>query len=200
MRTYSFSLGWRDNPSAWTVSKTWHPMSWMCLYFLKINDQKVTEIVIGKMIIPSKSDKDWTKTVASTLFTRFSMIWPTDLMFVPTWPIFELDRDNVKMIILSKFDDDRTKTVASRVFTRFFYELIYWPYFWPDITHIRKWPRNCQDNHSKQVWWISDQNVARGVFTWSFYDLTYWPSFWPDMTHIWIWPRYYQSDYSEQVW
>ena len=33
------------------------------------------------------------------------MIWPTDLVFDPTWPIFELDRYIVKMIILSKFDD-----------------------------------------------------------------------------------------------
>ena len=47
----------------------------------------------------------------------FSMIWPTDLVFDPTWPIFELDRDIDKMIILSKFDDDWAKTVASRVFT-----------------------------------------------------------------------------------
>ena len=38
----------------------------------------------------------------------FSMIRPTDLVFDPTWPIFELDRDIVKMIILSKSDDDWT--------------------------------------------------------------------------------------------
>ena len=69
------------------------------------------------MIILSKFDKDWIKTVASRVFTRFFYdltYWP----FVdPTWPIFELDEDIVKMIILSKFDDDWTKTVASRMFT-----------------------------------------------------------------------------------
>ena len=36
----------------------------------------------------------------------FSMIWPTDLVYDMTWPIFELDLDIVKMIILSKFDED----------------------------------------------------------------------------------------------
>ena len=67
----------------------------------------------------------------------FSMIWPTDLVFYPTSPIFELDWDIVKMIILSKFDEDWTKTLASRVFTRFFHDLTYWPSFWPNVTHIR---------------------------------------------------------------
>ena len=157
---------------------------------------------IVKMIILCKFDEDWTKTVASRVFTRFfhefylltlfltrghpysnlteilsrwsfwaslmkigpklwslecsqgfSMIWPTDLVFDSTWPIFEFDWDIVKMIILSKFDDDWTKTVASRVFTRFFFELTYWPGFWPHMTHIRTWPRYCQDDHSEQVWW-----------------------------------------------
>ena len=160
---------------------------------------------IVKMIILSKFDEDWTKTMASRVFTRFfhdltywpsfwpnvthiqislrycqddhskqvwwrleskmwplecsqgfSMIWPTDLVCEPTWPIFELDRDIVKMIILSKFDDDWTKTVAFRVFTRFFFELTYWPCFWPHMTHIRTLPRYCQDDHSEQVWWWLD--------------------------------------------
>ena len=164
---------------------------------------------IVKMIILSKFDEDWTKNVASRVFTRFfhdltywpsfliqrhpywtlteilsgwsfwaslmkigpklwplecsqgfSMIWPTDLVFDPASPIFELDWDIVKMIILSKFDEDWTKNVASRVFTRFFNDLTYWPCFWPDMTHIRTWPRYCQDNHSEQVWWWLGQNCG----------------------------------------
>ena len=75
----------------------------------------------------------------------FSMIWPTDLVLDPMSPIFELD----KMIVLSKFNEDWTKTVASRVFTRFFYDLTYWPTFWPDMTNIQSWPRYCQDDHSE---------------------------------------------------
>ena len=114
---------------------------------------------IVKMIILCKFDKDWTKTVASRVFSMcfwfdlltlfltqhdpysnlteilsswlfwaslmmivpklwplefsqgFSMIWPTDLVFDPTWPIFDLFRDIVKMIILRKLDEDGTKTV-----------------------------------------------------------------------------------------
>ena len=160
---------------------------------------------IVKMIILSKFYDDWTKNVASRVFTMFfyyftywpcfltqhhpyshiteilsrwsfwaslmkigpklwhlkcsqcfSMIWTTDLVFDPTFPIFEVVRDIVKMIILSKFDDDWTKTVASRVFTMFFYDLTYWPSFWPDMTHTRTWPRYCQDDHSEHVWWRLD--------------------------------------------
>ena len=69
----------------------------------------------------------------------FSMKWPTDLVFNPTSPIFELDWDIVKMIILSKFDEDWSKTVASSVFTRFFYDLTYWHSVWPRMIHIRSW-------------------------------------------------------------
>ena len=71
---------------------------------------------IVKMIILSKSDEDWTNTVASIACSQgFSMICPTDLVFDLTWPIFKLDRDIVKVIILSKFDKDWTRTVASSV-------------------------------------------------------------------------------------
>ena len=70
----------------------------------------------------------------------FPMIWPSDLVFDLAWPIFELDPDIVKMIILSKFDEDLTKTVVSKVFTKFFYDLTYWPSFWPDMIHIKSWP------------------------------------------------------------
>ena len=66
----------------------------------------------------------------------FSMIWPTNLVFDPTSPIFKLDWDIVKMIILSKFDEDWTKTVASWVSTNFFHDLTYWPCFWPNVTHF----------------------------------------------------------------
>ena len=130
---------------------------------------------IVKMIILSKFDEDWTKTLASfwaslmkiepklwplECLQGFSKIWPTNLVFDPTSPIFKLDWDIVKMIILSKLDEDWTKTVAPRVFTRFFHDLTYWPSFWPNVTHIRTWMRCCQDDHSEQVWWRLDQNCG----------------------------------------
>ena len=90
----------------------------------------------------------------------FSMIWPIDLVLDPMSPIFELDRDIVKMIVLSKFDEDWTKTVVSRVFTRFFFDLAYWPSFWPNMTHIRTWSRYCLDDHSEQVWLRLDKNCG----------------------------------------
>ena len=154
---------------------------------------------IIKMIILSKFDKIGPKLWPLGCSQCFSMIWPTDLVFDPTSPIFELNWDIVKMMILSKFDEVCTKNVASRVFTRFFHDLTYWPCFWPDMTHIRTWPRYCQDNHSEQVWWWLGQTVASRMFTRFFNYLTYWPCFWPDMTYIRTWPRYCQDDHSEQV-
>ena len=90
---------------------------------------------IVKMIILSKFDDDWMKTLASRVFTRFFhdlTYWPC---FWPDMTLFELDWDIVNMIILSKFDDDWTKTVASVVFTRFFYDMTLFltrhdPYFY----------------------------------------------------------------------
>ena len=100
----------------------------------------------------------------------FSIILSGDLLFDPTWPIFELDRDIEKMIILSKFDEDWTKTVASRVLTRFFYDLTYWPSFWTDITHIQTWPRYCQDDHSEQVWY----RLVQYCGLYSFHNVFLW--------------------------
>ena len=125
---------------------------------------------IVKMIIWASLMKIGRKLWPLECSQGFLKIWPTDLVFDPTWPIFELDRDIVRMIILSKFDDDWTKTMASRVFTRFFYDLTYWPCFWPNMTHIWTWLRYCQDDHSEQVSWWLDQNwgllSVHKVFLW----------------------------------
>ena len=72
----------------------------------------------------------------------FSLIWPTDLVFDPTWPRFELGLKIIEMNILTKSDEDWVKTVTARVLTRFFFDLTYWPSFWPHVTQIRTWPRD----------------------------------------------------------
>jgi len=46
---------------------------------------------------------------------EFSMIWPGDIVFYPTWPIFELGLEIVKTNILTKFHQNRVENVASRV-------------------------------------------------------------------------------------
>ena len=45
----------------------------------------------------------------------FSKIWPSDLLFDPTPPMFELDPDIIKTNILSKFEEDWAENVAPRV-------------------------------------------------------------------------------------
>ena len=64
---------------------------------------------IVTMIILSKFDDDWTKSVASKVFTMFL----EDLTYWPSFwsrhePIFKLDWDIVTTIILSTFDEDWT--------------------------------------------------------------------------------------------
>ena len=49
----------------------------------------------------------------------FSKIWPGDLVFDPTWPIFELVRDIIQKNILTNFHEYPTENVASRAYTRF---------------------------------------------------------------------------------
>ena len=50
----------------------------------------------------------------------FSKIWPSDLVFDPTWPSFEADLDIIMVNILTKFHELWIKTVPSRMYTRFF--------------------------------------------------------------------------------
>ena len=137
----------------------------------------------------------------------FSMIWPTNLVLGPTWSIFDLDQ------VWWRLD----QTMVSKVFTRFFYDLTYWPNFWPNMIHIRSWPSlmkigpklwplKCSQGFFFMIWLLTKfltwdnpysiltkleedwtKTVASRVFTRFFYDLTYWPSFWPDMTHTQSW-------------
>ena len=149
------------------------------------------------MIIGSRFDEDWTKTVVSRVFTRFfydlaywpsfltrydpysnltkilsiwslgarlmkigrklwplecsqgfSMIWPTDLVFDPTWLIFELYPNFIK----PKHSDKFFMTIGCIMWPvlcsqGFFYHSTYWPSFWPDMTYILAWPRYCLDDH-----------------------------------------------------
>ena len=47
-------------------------------------------------------------------FTQgFSNIWPGDIVFDLTWPIFKFVRDFIKTNILIKFHDYQTENVAS---------------------------------------------------------------------------------------
>ena len=53
----------------------------------------------------------------------FSKIWPSDLVFDPAWPTFELGLDIMIISILIKLHELWIKTVPSRVYTRFFWDL-----------------------------------------------------------------------------
>jgi len=52
----------------------------------------------------------------SQVFLLF--FWPSDLIFDPAWPSFELSRGINGTNVLTKFHEDYTMNVASRVFTR----------------------------------------------------------------------------------
>ena len=74
----------------------------------------------------------------------FYIFRPTDLVFDPTWPSFELDLDIIKVNILNNFHEDLVKYMASREVTRFFYfrptDLVFdgtWPSFELDLDIIK---------------------------------------------------------------
>ena len=48
----------------------------------------------------------------------FSKILPSDLVFDPIQPNFELVQDFIKANILTKFYEDRTENMPSRAYTR----------------------------------------------------------------------------------
>ena len=48
----------------------------------------------------------------------YPKIWPSDLVFDPTWPIFKLVQDFIKTNILTKFHDYQTESVASTANTK----------------------------------------------------------------------------------
>ena len=66
----------------------------------------------------------------------FSIIWPGDLVFTPSWPRFELNLDIINTNILNKVHKDPFENVASRAVTRFFYYLTWWPSFKSKWTQI----------------------------------------------------------------
>ena len=75
----------------------------------------------------------------------FSKIWPSDLVFHPSWPIFKLVRNIIKENILSNFQEHWTENMA---YTRFFLDLTWWPSFWPNMAHFHTLSRHNQDKHS----------------------------------------------------
>ena len=80
----------------------------------------------------------------------FSIIWPIDLVFDPTWLNIELDLDIIKMNILINYQEDTLKNMTPIENTTFFYYLTYWPSFWPHMTQYRIWPRH-RDEHPDQL-------------------------------------------------
>ena len=81
----------------------------------------------------------------------FSKIWPSDLVFDLTWPIFDLVWDFIKTNILTKFQDYWTENVASGAYTRF-------SKIWPsDLLFDPTWPifSNSSEISSRQTFWPS---------------------------------------------
>jgi len=66
---------------------------------------------------------------------EFPKICPGDLVFDPTWPIFELGLDIAKTNILIKFHQNRVANLASRLEKKEF------PKIWPgDLVFDPTWP------------------------------------------------------------
>ena len=70
----------------------------------------------------------------------FPIMWPSDLVFDPTWPNFELDLDIIKLNILTKFHEVPLKDMASRDKVFLLSDLVFdpkWPNFKLDRDFIK---------------------------------------------------------------
>ena len=121
----------------------------------------------------------------------FHIIRTSDLVFDPTWRIFEFDRDFIEAIILSKICEDWTKNVASSVHKLF---------LWFDLATYFLIPLDPHSNLTeislRQSFWACFMKIEPTCGLYSvhifFYDL--WP-----ITHIQILQRYYRGNHSGQV-
>ena len=129
----------------------------------------------------------------------FLLIWPSDLVFDPTWPSFELDLEFIKTNIMSNIHDECFKNVTARVLTRFSADLARWPTVVFDPT----WPSFELDleliktNILSKIHDDCFKNVTARVLTRFSADLARWPSFLPQVTQFRTWPRN-QDKYIEQ--
>ena len=115
----------------------------------------------------------------------FNEIWPSKLVFNPTWPVFKLDHDIIKSNFLAEFYEDWSKTVAPGVHTTFWRNLTQWPSFF-----IRHNP------HSNLTKVLSSQ-IFKQCFT--KIEAKLWPpgciqgfnKIWPsDLLFYQIWPTF----------
>ena len=129
----------------------------------------------------------------------FTKIWPSDLVFDPTWPIFNSGLYFIKMNILTKFHEDWIKTVPYRVYSLFYLDLTRdlvfdptWPMFNSGLDFIKM---NILTKFHED--WILTGPYR--VYSWFYSDLTSWRSFWPDMTYFHFWSRFYKDEHSNKV-
>ena len=150
----------------------------------------------------------------------FSKIWPTDLVFHPSWPIFKLVRDIIRANILSNFQEYWTENMASRAYTTFFLDLTWWPCFWFNMAHFHTISRYIHDKHSDHFSRVLDWKwglySVQKVFL-RFDLVTYFltphdpisiliqilsrQTFWPCFTSIWLkmWPLQHTQGFSK-IW
>ena len=131
----------------------------LMIYFLTRHDpfSNSSEILSRQTFWPSFMII-WLKMWRLELTQGFCKIWPSDLVFDPTWPIFKLVRDFINKNILTKCHDNWTENVASSAYTRFLSDMtlfLTWPdpfsnsskissrkTFWPSfiIIGLKMWP------------------------------------------------------------
>ena len=150
------------------------------------------------MIILSKFDEDWTKTLASIVFTRFlhdlnywPSFWP-DIPHIWTWPRY--------------WQDDHSEQVSWWLDQNCGFKSVHNVFLWFELLTLfltQTWPIFELDRDIVKMIILSKfyddwtKTVTPGVFTKFILDLTYWPSFWPNIANIQTWLRYCHDDHSE---
>ena len=150
----------------------------------------------------------------------FSKIWPSDLVFHPSWPIFKLVKDIIKANILSNFHEYWTENMASRADTTFFLDLTWWPSFLSNMAHFPTISRYNQDKHSNHFsrvlnWKCGLYSVQKVFLRFDLvtqfltphnpisilFEILSRQTFWPRFTSIWLkmWPLQHIQGFSK-IW
>ena len=134
-----------------------------------------------------------------------------DLVFDPTWPIFELDLAIIEIKLLTNIEEYQSKNESFRVITSLKWlvlaisKVTVTQFLTPhdpisnltlSFSKYNFWAKLIDINAKLKV--LECLHAKNGNF-WLF-PRSQWPSFWPHLTHFRTWPKYHWNVSFDQVW
>ena len=90
-------------------------LTWWPSFYIKHDPFSNLAQILLRQAFWARFIKIWSQLWSLECKHEFTQIWPGDLPFDPTWPIFDFGLDTYKTNILTKFHQNQVKNVASIV-------------------------------------------------------------------------------------